>query len=136
MPKASAARVLFSCFSCNTLSMCFFSTSERITSVPSAVIEVEDAPRMFSGKPSMEMLLPVLNIIIGKYGNIVKLIHELGLWQLFNVARTSVRLQPMRTKVRTTTATLKFLNLYLRISFYRVLDNAMQRGKIPFLKLS
>jgi len=91
---------------------------------------------MFSGKPSMEMLLPVLNIIIGKYGNIVKLIHELGLWQLFNVARTSVRLHPMRTKVRTTTATLKFLNLYLRISFYRVLDNAMQRGKIPFLKLS
>ena len=48
MPRASAARVLFPCFSCNTLSMCFFSTPERITSVPSAV--VEDAPRMFFGQ--------------------------------------------------------------------------------------
>jgi hypothetical protein len=29
IPRASAARVLFPCFSCNTLSMCFFSTLER-----------------------------------------------------------------------------------------------------------
>jgi len=29
----------------------------------------------------------------------------------FDVARTSVRLHPMRTKVHTTTATLKFLNI-------------------------
>jgi hypothetical protein len=31
----------------------------------------------------------------------------------FNVARTSVRLHPMRTEVRTTTATLKFL--YIKV---------------------
>ena len=38
---------------------------------------------------------------------------KLVLRQLFNVARTSVRLHPMRTKVRTTTATLNFLSIKL-----------------------
>jgi len=38
-------------------------------------------------------------------GNVIKL----GLRRLFDVERTSVRLHPIRTEVRATIATLKFL---------------------------